>query len=508
MGEAKRKALVGLRKEVVALDTFGGRVHVEWDPAAAVTPLGQLPFFIDFLKVSGLFDAFVNDCPLTFLSNNAPDKRAALSTLLLSVLAGHHRYAHISAMRHDHVHPELLGVARFISEDSARRALSRIEEAAGVTWLDQHLARTTRPLLTTSWIMDLDGTVKCLYGKQEGAVVGYNPHKPGRPSHCYHSAFMANTRLSLHVNATPGNKSASTYGMPGVWKWFDQLSPSERPNLLRGDLGFGTDAVMCEAEARGPPYLFKLKLTTNVKRLIRKLFNTPARAWQDAGQGWEGVEETLQLAGWKSPRRVVVLRRVLRGEIALHAKDDRQGELAFIETAVPTARYEYAVLVTSSDREILTLAQLYRDRCDCENTFDELKNQWGWGGFTTHDMKRCQFMARFVALVYNWWNLFVRLANPDKHHEAITSRPLLLHGVATQTTHAGQRRLTITSTHAKASRVQAVLTALAGFLATLKTTAEQLTDTERLHAILTRAFARFMLATTAPPRVLASQSPA
>ena len=29
----------------VFVDTYGGRVHVEWDPQAAVTPLGQLPFF-------------------------------------------------------------------------------------------------------------------------------------------------------------------------------------------------------------------------------------------------------------------------------------------------------------------------------------------------------------------------------------------------------------------------------------------------------------------------------
>lgn len=40
----------------VAVDTFGGRIHVEWDPTAAVTPLGQLPFFTDYLQVSGLFD--------------------------------------------------------------------------------------------------------------------------------------------------------------------------------------------------------------------------------------------------------------------------------------------------------------------------------------------------------------------------------------------------------------------------------------------------------------------
>ena len=28
-------------KKAVAVETFGGRVHVEWDPQAAVTPLGQ-----------------------------------------------------------------------------------------------------------------------------------------------------------------------------------------------------------------------------------------------------------------------------------------------------------------------------------------------------------------------------------------------------------------------------------------------------------------------------------
>jgi hypothetical protein len=80
-GYAKRKALKA--QKPVAVDTFGGRVHVEWDPAAAVTPLGQLPFFIDFLRVSGVFDAWVKDCPLHYVSNNASDKRAVLATPLV-----------------------------------------------------------------------------------------------------------------------------------------------------------------------------------------------------------------------------------------------------------------------------------------------------------------------------------------------------------------------------------------------------------------------------------------
>ena len=36
------------------------------------------------------------------------------------------------------------------------------------------------------------------------------------------------------------------------------------------------------------------------------------------------------------------------------------------------------MLVTDLRHELLTMAQLYRERADAENTFDELKNQWGW----------------------------------------------------------------------------------------------------------------------------------
>ena len=161
MGERKRKALACPR-DAVALDTFGGRIHVEWDPSAAVTPLGPLPFFIEFLKVSGLLEPWVEDGPLSYPSNNASSKREVLATFLLSILAGHQRYAHITALRQDGIPPELLGVKRRVSEEAARRALKHMDEATGIAWLDNHLAKCTQPLLSTPWILDLDGTVKCL----------------------------------------------------------------------------------------------------------------------------------------------------------------------------------------------------------------------------------------------------------------------------------------------------------------------------------------------------------
>ena len=68
------------------VDTYAGRLHIEWDSQAAVTPLGQLPFFIEFLKTTKLFDELVEECPLEFTSNNASKVRDILGSMLLSVL--------------------------------------------------------------------------------------------------------------------------------------------------------------------------------------------------------------------------------------------------------------------------------------------------------------------------------------------------------------------------------------------------------------------------------------
>ena len=122
------------------------------------------------------------------------------------------------------------------------------------------------------------------------------------------------------------------------------------------------------------------------------------------------------------------------------------------------------MLATNTNHEILNLGQLYRDRADAENAFDELKNQWGWGGFTTHDLHRCQLAARAVALIYNWWSLFVRLANPQARLEAITSRPWLMSAVGRRTEHAGQTTITLTALHAHFDKARAALMRVSALL--------------------------------------------
>ena len=62
-----------------------------------------------------------------------------------------------------------------------RRGFKAIGEIEGREWL-RPLDYCPAPLLSEPWILDADSTVKLLYGHQEGAVLGYNPKKPGRPA--------------------------------------------------------------------------------------------------------------------------------------------------------------------------------------------------------------------------------------------------------------------------------------------------------------------------------------
>ena len=86
----------------------------------------------------------------------------------------------------------------------------------------------------------------------------------------------------------------------------------------------------------------------------------------------------------------------------------------------------------------------------------------------------------------------MRLADPDRHREAITSRPLLLHGVARQTHHGGQTRLTVTSHHGRREAVMAALRRIAGFFRSLTQSAEQLSAEDRWRRILAEALKKYL----------------
>jgi len=117
----------------------------------------------------------------------------------------------------------------------------------------------------------------------------------------------------------------------------------------------------------------------------------------------------------------------------------------------------------------------------------QTRNSPGTGGW----LEDYQLMSHMIALVYDWWNLFVRLAIPEKHHEAITSRPLLLSSIGRLTEHSRQKRMIITSTHGNIEKLKGAYTRLVHFFKELKTAAPQLTSTQCSYRILAKAMEAF-----------------
>ena len=264
--------------------------------------------------MSGLFQRWVESCPLEYTSPNAPKVCDVLGTWLLSILDGQRRYAHVSALRGDAVATQILGMRRIISDEGLRRALKHLAPSVGkncaqdervkhqtqldksTAWMDAALIESTHEALSTDWILDSDATIKLLYGHQDGAEIKTQ--------------------------------------------------------------------------------------TAGVKRLIER--NRSPQDWKDVGQGCHAVQAQLKLAGWSHARRVVVVRGAAKDKPAIAGevmgkRGKCQQRLHFADTTDPVKRWDYAVLVTNADYELQAMGQLYRDRADCENGFDELKNQWGWG---------------------------------------------------------------------------------------------------------------------------------
>jgi hypothetical protein len=121
--------------------------------------------------------------------------------------------------------------------------------------------------------------------------------------------------MVLDMEVQAGNQTAPLFAQPELWAFVDGLAERNRPSLLRGDSHWGAEKAMVGAEERKLGYLFKLKQSANVKKLIGQIFRK--EEWLEAGQQWQGREDVLRLSGWTKERRVVVLRRPLKSKPAV-----------------------------------------------------------------------------------------------------------------------------------------------------------------------------------------------
>jgi hypothetical protein len=129
--------------------------------------------------------------------------------LIYPMMLGLERLEATHLLRHNGVFQYLTGLPVYPNPTTLRRFLLHMAPSAlpklrklHDRLLQQRLQQSTP---RTRFIFDLDSTVVVLYGKQEEARVGYNPHKRGRPSYHPLLCFEGHTKDFWH-GGTPSRR--------------------------------------------------------------------------------------------------------------------------------------------------------------------------------------------------------------------------------------------------------------------------------------------------------------
>lgn len=292
----------------------GDEIALEELTDGVASGYGGVALVMSMLESSGAWSGFIKSAPVNGESHRATKTEDLMKTMLACVLIGGNRYLHVEHIKRDYLLAELMK-AQFCSSDSLGRGLARLAPRGGIDWAAKQLLNSALPLLrlVPGWVMDLDTTVKTLYGLQEGAEVGYNPHKKGHRGHALHIVSVGGARLILQVQVLPGNQMTPSFGRDQVMALLDRLLAEEAaPRLVRGDVAYGSDEMMKCLESRDVDYLFRLKMSKRVSELCRSVLERRVGwevNWQDCGKGYRGCEAELQLQGWEQPRRVIIMAR-------------------------------------------------------------------------------------------------------------------------------------------------------------------------------------------------------
>jgi len=394
--------------------TSSGAYQIE-RTGSNLTPLGGLIAFASFVNELGILDVLESEFPVKRTSNNALPTRDILVGFMLTALLDGNRFSDIRFIQNDTVVGEAFGVKKRIpGDDTVRRLFEKVDSDSGRVLMykvNQFLYKS----LPDYYILDWDSTVTTRYGTQEGVEVGYNPTKPGRGSHHPLVCSVAGVRLCLDVEMRPGNAHTASGWIENMENLFSELPDNKQPWLNRADVGFCGEKFLRwhEESDKRPHYLFKLKQSKRVKEAIN---HVPEEAWEGNSSinALQLAECKVKLSSWDRERRVVVGRRLISKETP-----EESG------TLFGTCEYKTMAFVTNLTENQFTcwqISDLYDKRADCENIFDELKNQWGFAGFCSQKQNVTEFAARMTLLSYNLWSLFVRFFNIDTHQEAKNSR--------------------------------------------------------------------------------------
>ncbi|HSE86088.1 MAG TPA: IS1380 family transposase, partial [Candidatus Binatia bacterium] len=340
-------------------------------------------------------------------SNNQIRAVDVMLSWFYGLALGAERFEHFTRYRRDRLLGELLGVERFCSPDTLRRLFWRFNYRQ-VTEVSERLMRFSlsgmRPILM-GHTLDLDSTVLCRYGEQEGSLRGYNPRKPGRPSHHPLVAFLAEGRRLLWAVLRSGNSGSANGCVEFLRQALTVLPAGHRIGLIRADAGFFEKRLLEYLESQRLPYIMVARLTAVVRKLV--IHQTPFTAWRVVARGVEVADLEVSLPNWKGVKRRFVL---LRQEI--FERPQARGR-----RLIDCPGYTYRVMVTSLPYAAEVVSRMYVGRADSENRIKELKEDLSLDTFCLKSFDATDASFRMGCVLYNLLTQFRETVLPRSWFE-------------------------------------------------------------------------------------------
>jgi Transposase DDE domain group 1 len=357
-----------------------------------LTHFGGVWFFHEFLRVLQLRHFLAQSLAYPRRNSRYSVPQMILA-LVYPIVLGLDRIESASFLRSNGTFQYLTGLPSFPDPQTLRRFLLHAPERF---W--EQLHRVNDRLLQTfiHWpthrsrlIFDLDSTVLTVFGRQDGAEVGYNPRYRGKRSYHPLLCLEANSTFLWDVELRPGNASPWDQSPALLDTLFANVPPDIREIRLRADAGFGYDPVLQKLESRRSQYAVVARLNTRLKRML------PGLSYQAVNQIWEMAEFEHRLYGWPKARRFVVARRFIQEE------DTRA-------TLFTTGRYLYRAWVTDLPLSPAGLWHFYDDRAAVEPRICELREDYALRNIPTRSFQANALYLEIIRLAYNLVTAFQR----------------------------------------------------------------------------------------------------
>jgi hypothetical protein len=372
----------------------------------ALTHYGGIVFFNEFTRVLQLRRFLTRH--LWYPRRN---QRYTLSQMIMAlvypVILGLDRLETASFLRSNGTFQYLTGLQSYPDPQSLRRFLLQAapDFREQLHRLNDQLLRQFihLPDHRSRLILDLDSTVVTVFGRQEGAAVGYNPRYRGKRSYDPLLCVEANSAFLWDAELRRGDA--------GTWAGSVELlagcflsTPSDIRELrVRADAGFGYHPVLEMLEARPAQYAVVARMTASLKRALGGL------RYERLNPRWEIAEFEHRSSDWPQSRRCIVARRLIE-------ETDPEPTLFTLE------RYLYRAWFTSLPLTPAGVWHFYDGRAAMETRIRELREDFALRKIPTRAFAANALYLEVVRLAYNLVTAFQRTCLPQEWQSLTLSK--------------------------------------------------------------------------------------